>query len=219
MADAVNPGLHVDDVTYAAGTGTPTEQNGIEQNVSGVYGARFFHRTNASTQNQNPTISLVLTNASVTNGLVASRQPNVLTSADNTTYSGTVWIDDMISGNVVSWLSNQRYYDFILNTVNNDGRYPSGNDALANDLQAQNPGAQLASLSFLRTSGAASYQQHLAFVSGGFNAYQDAYGSSGTNQTELPGFYSTATVFVDEVSLHAVRDIGAFYDEDLCVLP
>ncbi len=216
MADAVFPGLHVDDVTFAGGSGGQDNQNRIEQNVSGVFGIRFFHRTNAATQSQNSAIYATLTNADETCGLVASRQPNVLTSSDNTTYSGTVWIDDMISGSVISFNSNQRYYDLVLNSQGN-GRFPSGgNPALASQLLAQNPGAQLGVVQVGRVPGI-TFLVHQSLSQPGFNAYQGVYGTSPSNFDLLPGNYSTATVFIDEIGFHAVRDIDAFYDADLCL--
>ena len=219
-ADAVLPGLHVDDVTYADGTGGAEQQNAIAQNVSGVFGVRFFHRTNATAQSQNPSVAVLFTNADVSNGLVASRQPNTLTSGDNTTYSGNVWIDDMVTGNVVSFNSPNYYYDLVLNSQNG-GRFTNGgNDALSASLQAENPGAQLGKIGVVRGNGGSPFFNYPAYDAAGFNIYQDVYGTGGAIQANtLPGRYSTATVFVDEISVHAVRDSGAFYDEDLAVLP
>ncbi len=216
-AGAVNPGLNVDTVTYAAGTGGENQANSIPNNVSGVFGVRFFHRTNSSVQSTNPSLNVTLTNADETLGLVATRQANVLTSADNTTYSGNVWVDDMLTGSFISFNSSQRYYDLVQNSQAG-GRFTSGgNPTLAGNLQSQNPGAQLGIVAAIRGPSTA-FLTHQALAGAGFNAYQAVYGASG-NDSSLPGFNSTGTVFVDEVNLHSVRDSGAFHDADLCVFP
>ena len=74
-------------------------------------------------------------------------------------------------------------------------------------------------MSFIRQDGSSQGLFHEFLDSQGLNAYQSVYGNSGDYPNNLPGRYSTATVFIDEVNLHAVRDIPAFYDEDLCQLP
>jgi len=220
MSEARLPGLRVGDVTYAGGSGGPENQNSIQGNVSGVFGLRWFHRTNSRTTSTNPSLAALLTNADQTNGLVATRMPTALTSEDNNNYDGTVWIDDMITGNIVSFASNRAYYDLVLNAgMGRPGWETTGNNALAATLQVQNPGAQLATVGFIRASGAAQGVLHNNLDTLGLNAYQDVYGVAGQFPNQLPGRYSTAPVFLDEVNLHAVRDIPAFYDEDLCVLP
>ena len=218
-ASAVLPALNVNDVNFAAGTGGVNDQNSIPGNVSGVFGVRFFHHTNAAEVAQNPSLSLTLTNADETSGLVATRQSNVLTTGSDNSYSGIVWLDDMLTGSVASFYSGQRYYDLVLNSGSGVSRFSSGgNSALATSLQSQNPGAQLAIVQAIK-GPSLTYLTHQSFEAAGFNAYQDAFGTGTTNDSALPGIIGTATVFVDEVGLHAVRDSGAFYDEDLCVLP
>lgn len=230
MADAILPGLRVDDAVYAAGTGGADNQNRIAQNVSGVFGMRFFHHSNAREVSMNPTLTAVLSNADVTNGLVAQRLPTALASSeDNQNYGNdAIWIDDMISGNFISFNSNQRYYDLVLNSSTGgpgtDGRFPSGgNETLATQLLSQNPGAQLARVEFIRSSGWSQGQAHATITNPRMalphKIYQHVWRSGDEDHDSLPGRYSTATISLDEVTLHSVRDTGAFFDADLCVLP
>lgn len=200
-SSAVVPGLRVDDVTYPGGS--------IQGNVSGVFGVRFFHRTNATNVSQNPAMNVLLVNGDVNLGIVGTRFPNVLTAGNNTNYSGTVWLDDMISGSVVTFSSNQ-----IMNQLTNG--------TLNTAMSSGNPGNQLAYVQIERAGagfiGGAAISQDAA----GLTAYQAVYGTgaaASANANSYPGRYSTAVVFVDEVGLHAVRDSNAFYDEDLLVFP
>lgn len=200
-SNAVNPGLRVDDVVYPG--------DSITGNVSGVFGVRFFHRTNATNVSQNPALSVRLSNADVNLGLVAGRLPNVLTAGNNSNYSGTVWIDDMISGNIVTFSSNQR-------------RQQLTNASLITSMESGNPSNQLASIGIQRGGGGFVLESAVFLDHVGFNAYQSVYGRgavAGLNAYAYPGRYSTATVFVDEISLHAVRDDRAFYDAELCLSP
>lgn len=225
---SVKPGLHTGDVAFAGGAGGNMDgMNGnlnpdqIHGNVSGVFGVRWFTRSNAGNVSHNPRLSVDLLNADATNGLSASRNATSLPSADNVGIPSGVWSDDFISGSVITFCSYQRYYDLILNNQAGGrfaGQTPAG---VLNDLKTTNPGAQLASLVINRLN-AKAYADSIGQIIDvpnlkGFDGIFAPVGGtvSQADKDRLPGRYSTAVLSIDEINLLAGKDTAQLYDEDL----
>ena len=219
---ATLPGLRVNDVVFEAGTGGNFSPNEILGNVSGVYGLRWFARTNGNKPADNPQLSLVLSNADYTRGLVSQQPPQTLPNASDYPDGrrpGTLWVDYQISGSVTTF-NSFRNYDLFTRLRAQNGSH----DATANSVEADNPGAQIAQISMMRSNPRNQETILLYGMAGvplkGYESFLGEY----TNYKKpppgvvdaLPGRYGTATVFVDEVGLYTVRDIANFYDEELC---
>jgi hypothetical protein len=221
------PGLHVADVTFPGTGGGADGDNGylnpdqILGNVSGVFGLRWFTKSNAANVNHNPRLDAVLVSADFVLGLVATRNSPALPSADNAGFTSTVWVDDFISGSFLTFNSYQKYYDLVLNSQvgGRTGMQSPGTTALANALLAENPGAQLAWVQFLRSNGAAAGTLIKSIVDNanaiGFDGIYSTTGNPVTNTDALPGRYSSAVLSIDEANLYAARDASSFFDEDL----
>jgi hypothetical protein len=232
-SDAVLPHLHVADAFFPGTGGNASGENGnlnpnqILKNVSGVFGVRWFTTSKAPSVIDNGRIDVTLLNADVNLGLIASCPSVILPSADNRTVGNaplppTVWVDDFISGTVITFNSYGKYYDLVLNSQpgGRAGMQSAGTTALANALLLENPGAQLADIHLSRNSDSGTGQSIKSIVNNvnthGFeNIYAPGPEGPITNDDVLPGRYSTAVLAIDEVNLYAVRDLPEFYDEDL----
>ena len=214
---ALTPGLRVNDVQFAAGTGTSgLSENRIQGNISGVFGIRWFARTNGLTPADNPQLNVVFANADYTNGLASQQPPQTLPNGADTLCEGTVWVENQMSGTIVSFSSN-RNYDFFTR------QQSASNPTTRSAALVENPGAQLAQISIVRSNPGA--HESVLLVGGhgiGLRGYEDYLGEYPFESPPqhvidaVPGRYCTATVFVDEVNLYAVRDTPEMYDEDLC---
>lgn len=210
-SNASTPGLRVDDVAFGGGTGGTYAPNGITGNVGGVFGARWFTLSKAAKSEHNPGVDVTLTNADVTNGLVAIRNAPALPSADNQGIAAGVWVDDFVTGSILTFGSNQTANDILLleTAFTDEANTPAG---LKTNLAADNPGNQLGVLTIQRrrdTTSAGVITTNLARAGNTFflNTFSGA--------AEFPGVWSSAAVAIDEVNLYAVRDSATFYDEDL----
>jgi len=222
-SNASIPGLRVDDVIFNGGTGgNANGENGnlnpdrVMGNVSGVFGVRWFTKSNAPSVAYNPQLSVQLLNADQLWGLVSIRAASVLPSDDNASIADDVWSDDFASASFVTFNSNRKYYDLVLNNQAGGrtaifGKTPAG---MITDLTTNNPGAQLASISFSKSGGqGAAATVKTFYAAGAPNGFEGIFNTS--DDTSLPGFYSTAVLSIDEAHLLSVRDTGAFFDEDL----
>ncbi|NUN98186.1 MAG: hypothetical protein HUU16_18645, partial [Candidatus Omnitrophica bacterium] len=228
-SDSLLPGLREQDVTFAGGSGgNPDGENGnlnpnqVLSNIAGVFGVRWFTRSNAAEVSHNPVLNVLLTNADFVLGLQATRNPSALPTGADIIAPDGVWVDDFISGSFITFNSFQKYYDIVLNNQTGGlagitGEVPA---ALLADLAATNPGAQLAQVSIFKNNGYSFgitvrdiiNNTNLKGFSGIF-----APGLDGpvTLTDSLPGRYGTACLSIDEINLYGVRDSSAFYDEDL----
>jgi len=220
MSENLLPGLRERDVMFAGGTGgDPSGENGflqpneIRSNISGVFGLRWFVSSNATDTSHNPGFAALLVNGDYTSGLVGVRYATALPSQDNINYSGDVWLDDFISGSVPTFASYLPYYDILLNNQPGgrfDGETPA---ALLDALQNENPGAQLAQVVLQRFQDSHTGRSiGLGLTNSLITAFENIFGPEET----LPGFHSTATLFLDEIHLYGVRDTANLYDEDVC---
>jgi hypothetical protein len=221
--EAALPGLRVNDVTFAAGTGSgPFDRNGIAGNVSGVYGLRWFACTNGSDPADNPMVNVVLSNADFTCGFVAQQPPQALPNGSDTAVTGIVWADSQASASVLTFNSFKQY-DLLVRKNNNGVGNPSV--ALRTAVVADNPGAQLAQISIYRANPGNQAQiigqgdSANPFL--GYETYLGTYTGTPAQSVidKVPGRYCTATVFVDQLGLYTVRDTANMYDEDLCDCP
>jgi hypothetical protein len=225
LASSANvPGLRVDDVIFGGGTGGNADgmngnlnPNRVMGNVSGVFGVRWFTKSTAASVNYNPQLSVQLLNGDQIWGLVAVRTASVLPSDDNSTIADDAWSDDFASGSFVSFNSNLKYYDLVLNNqtggrpIIKNGGTPA---ATLTGLTTNNPGAQLAVLNFSKSSSASAAAVVKSYYAAGApNGFEGIFSTS--DDTLLPGYYSSAVLSVDEAHLYSVRDTGAFYDEAL----
>ena len=207
------PGLCVQDVTFGGGTGGAIggldgdlNPNSILNNVSGCFGARWFVASNATDTSHNPALVSIMVNADFTMGLVSVRFAPTLPSADNANYSGDVWIDDFHEGSFITFNSNRKAYDIILNNQAG-GRFHGEVPAPSlNGLTTDNPGNQLALINIQRVPDAGAV--------GGILASQGVT-SPFAGGEPVSGAHSTATLYVDEINLYAAHDSGAVYDEDI----
>ena len=214
---ATKPGLHVNDVHFEAGTENPgLTSAGIEGNVSGVFGVRWFARTNGSSPADNPQLNIILSNADYTNGLISQQPPQTLPNGADGLCSDTAWVENQMSGTFISFSSN-RNYDFFVH------QQSASNPTTRSFVEFENPGAQLAQITVSRSNPGAQDAIVLFGATGvGLNGYEKYLGEYPYGEPPqavldaVPGRYCTATVFVDEVNLYAVRDVPEFYDEDLC---
>jgi hypothetical protein len=226
-SDAILPGLRVADVGFPGTGGNPNGENGnlnpneILQNISGVFGVRWFTTSKAASVVDNGRMDVTLLNADVNLGLVANCPSVILPSSDNGTPPVT-WSDNFVSGTFLTFNSYGKYYDQILNSQagGRTGMQSAGSTVLAAALLAENPGAQLADIRLIRSSDSGTGQSIKAIVNNtSAHGFENIYaaGPEGpiTNDDVLPGRYSTAVLAIDEVNLYAVRDIPEFYDEDL----
>ncbi|NUN97788.1 MAG: hypothetical protein HUU16_16620 [Candidatus Omnitrophica bacterium] len=228
-SDAVTPGLHVADVTFAGGSGgNPNGENGnlnpnqILGNVSGVFGLRFFVRSNAANASHNPNLEVFLTNADFVCGIHASRGPSGLPTGSDLNAPAGVWVDDFVSGSVITFNSYRRYYDILLNNqagglAGITGEVPAG---ILTDMAANNPGAQLAQVSIFKANPIGRTAGIRDIINAdNFNGYNGIFAAVDpadvADTNPLPGRYGTACVAVDEVNVYGVRDSSRFYDEDL----
>ncbi|MBV6481173.1 MAG: hypothetical protein DIKNOCCD_00889 [bacterium] len=227
-SDKVKPGLHVGDVEFAGGAGGNMDgMNGnlnpdrINGNVSGVFGVRWFTRSNAGNVSHNPRMDVTFVNADVNLGLVASRISTSLPSADNVGIPSGIWSDDFVSGSVVTFNSYRTYYDLILNNQAGGrfaGQTPVG---VLNDLKTKNPGAQLAYIDFTKANAQPNGAAVETVINNpnlkGFDGIFAPNGGtvSQADKDRLPGRYSTAVLSIDEIHMLAVKDVAQFYDEDL----
>jgi hypothetical protein len=207
---ALLPGLHVEPVDFGGGSGGgPTTLNEIVGNVSGIFGVRVFARADGANPAANPGLTVVLSNADVTNGIVAQIGPQMLPNGADTEVTGTVWLDSFVEGSFITFHSPQNASQIT--------------GSLSTDLNAENPGHQLAEVSFERGNYGGSMLSGLIFT-GFANGWEDYMGEvtlpgSTAQQAAVPGSVGSANVFVDEVGLYTVRDASYMYDEDLCVTP
>lgn len=223
------PGLRVSDVNFLGGTGGNANgedgdlnPNKILGNVSGVYGVRWFTKSNAPSVPYNPQLSVQLLNGDQMWGLVATRTASVLPSDDNSAIADDAWSDDYASASFVSFNSNRRYYDLVLNnqTGGRAAIYGKTPAAMLTDLTTNNPGAQMASLVFSKGSSASAAATISTLLTNatanGFDGIFTAAGSTtAPDANELPGTFSSAVLSIDEVHFLSVRDSAAFFDEDL----
>jgi hypothetical protein len=227
-SDAVLPGLHVADVSLPGTGGNPNGENGdlnpneILQNISGVFGVRWFTTSNAASVVDNGRMDVTLLNADVNLGLVANCPSVILPSADNVGMAVPSWSDNFVSGTFLTFNSYGKYYDQILNSGagGRPGMQGAGSPALATALLLENPGAQLADIRFIRSNDNATGLGIQSIVNNTLaNGFEGIYaaGDDGpiSSVDVLPGRYSNAVIAIDEVNLYGVRDIAQFYDEDL----
>jgi hypothetical protein len=227
-SNAVLPGLRVEDETFPGTGGNPNGLNGylnpkqILGNVSGVFGVRWFVRSNAAQVNHNPRLDVLFINGDFLLGLVAGRSSASLPSQDNAGFPlSPVWVDDILSGSMLTFNSYQAYYDLLLNSqaggrAGITGEVPAG---LLSSLQSDNPGAQMARVVFMKGNDQSSGAS-VGTIAGNatLNGFKGIYSPAGqpvTNTDRLPGRYSSAVLAIDEVNLYAVRDSEAFYDEEM----
>jgi len=222
-SNACLPGLRVDDVIFNGGTGGDAggmngdlQPNRVLGNISGVFGVRWFTKSNAPSVAYNPNLNIQLLNGDGMWGLLGVRKASVLPSDDNAEIADDAWSDDYASGSFVTFNSNRRYYDIVLNNQTGgrtaiNGKTPA---ATLSGLTTNNPGAQMAMVNISKGSGAdAAATVKTYYAAGAPNGFEGIFNTA--DDTGLPGYYSSAVLSIDEVHFLAVRDSGAFYDEAL----
>ena len=215
-------GLRVDDVTFGGGTGGNVNgENGylnpksVTGNVSGVFGVRWFTKSNAPTTNYNPRVNVQMLNGDQMWGIVATRQASVLPSDDNTSIADDAWSDDFMSGSFASFNSFMYYYDIVLNSQTGGrpailGKVPA---ASLTNLTTNNPGAQFAIITLGKGSSSEPAIITTYGAAGVPNGFEGIF--STTDTTTYPGYYGSAVLSFDEVHMLSVRDTAGYYDEAL----
>ncbi len=217
---AAVPGLRVEDANFGGGTGGGADgddgylnPNKVVGNISGVFGLRWFTKSNAPSVNFNPKVVVQLLNGDQFWGLVATRDASVLPSDDNSAIADDAWSDDFAAGSFTSFNSNMYYYDILLNnqTGGRAAIYGKTPAATLTNLSTNNPGAQMAVVTVVKTKSG----EPAVITSYGTTGANGFKGIFSTDTTTYPGYYGSAVLSVDELHLLSVRDTGTFYDEAL----